>query len=243
MTTPFVREMMRQFSDQGGDVADTHWFDISGASRAAFGTDWINWLRNYQPPFDKCVVVYQGATKAGQKHEFIMTVQTYPEQPYPEKGTAVAVGMLARMAGESYRQMPPLAYLVEGDRYQYWSLPDEPIKDEEANLILSWVTIWYRSLSQGTEAYVPTARDTFTNRRKIAQGKLPIYEWRTVVVTPRKPYAASESKGGTHASPRQHDRRGHLRHLRNGKDVWVRPCKVGDPSKGAVFHDYEVRPA
>lgn len=61
---------------------------------------------------------------------------------------------------------------------------------------------------------------------------------RTVIIEPSQ--AKAHPTGGTHASPRLHDRRGHLRRLRGGKNVWVRPCKVGDASLGAVFHDYEV---
>ena len=34
------------------------------------------------------------------------------------------------------------------------------------------------------------------------------------------------AKGGTHASPRPHDRRGHPRHLKSGRTVWVRDCKI-----------------
>ena len=85
-------------------------------------------------------------------------------------------------------------------------------------------------------AYKPTIRETFTNRRKIAQGKKPSYDWRTVTVLPRE---RSDDLGGTHASPRAHDRRGHWRTLKT-KKVWVKPCKVGDPSAGQVFHDYKV---
>ena len=27
----------------------------------------------------------------------------------------------------------------------------------------------------------------------------------------------------------------------DGRIVWVRPCKVGDASRGTVFHDYQVK--
>ncbi len=58
-------------------------------------------------------------------------------------------------------------------------------------------------------------------------------------IEPPKP--RSEGKGATHASPRLHDRRGHLRRLASGKNVWVKSCKVGDASKGAIFHDYAIK--
>ena len=105
-------------------------------------------------------------------------------------------------------------------------------------MILGFVSAWYESLSRRSEAYVPSVAQTFTNRRKIAQGKIPAYDWRTVIIEPIAP--RQEAKGGTHASPRQHDRRGHLRRLRSGKNVWVKPHKVGDPSLGVIFHDYQI---
>ena len=45
---------------------------------------------------------------------------------------------------------------------------------------------------------------------------------------------------GTHASPRLHWRRGHRRHLPDGKATWVRACLVGDPFAGTVSHDYQL---
>jgi hypothetical protein len=109
----------------------------------------------------------------------------------------------------------------------------------EAEMILGFVSAWYESLSRRSQAYIPAVAKTFTNQRKIAQGKTPAYEWRTVVIEPSKPQP--EPKGGTHASPRLHDRRGHLRRLQSGKNVWVKPCKVGDPSRGTIFHDYQLQ--
>ena len=53
-----------------------------------------------------------------------------------------------------------------------------------------------------------------------------------------KPYV---DHGGTHASPRPHDRRGHRRHLSDGRAVWVRSCHVGETarhmSRGHAFYE------
>jgi hypothetical protein len=65
------------------------------------------------------------------------------------------------------------------------------------------------------------------------------WDYRIVKVTAEvKPRA--EPQGGHHASPRLHLRRGHWRHLRSGREVWVRDCKVGDKTQGGVIHDYVV---
>lgn len=45
-------------------------------------------------------------------------------------------------------------------------------------------------------------------------------------------------KGGTHASPRVHLRRGHIRQYAPGKTTWVQPCIVRGKSAGIVNKDY-----
>jgi hypothetical protein len=47
---------------------------------------------------------------------------------------------------------------------------------------------------------------------------------------------------GTHASPRLHLRRGHIRRLDESRTVWVQSCVVG-AEPGAVLKDYRVTPA
>lgn len=89
-----------------------------------------------------------------------------------------------------------------------------------------------------TQVYKPYDAKPFINQKRLKKGKPLSYEWRTVIVEPK--VVVSVSHGGTHASPRLHDRRGHWRTMKkSGKRVWVKECKVGDPSKGVVFHDYK----
>jgi len=49
-----------------------------------------------------------------------------------------------------------------------------------------------------------------------------------------------QPKGGTHASPRWHVRRGHWRQYKTGKRVWIDNMEVGDKALGVVAHDYVV---
>ncbi len=89
------------------------------------------------------------------------------------------------------------------------------------------------------EGYRAEVARTFTAQRKKTRGKTPAYAWRTVEVTARAG-ADRGPAGGSHASPRAHERRGHWRTMPRGR-VWVRPCRVGDPASGSVFHDYRVK--
>lgn len=40
---------------------------------------------------------------------------------------------------------------------------------------------------------------------------------------------------------RQHERRGHWRHFKNGKKTWIRNCLAGDPNLGFVSKDYNFK--
>ena len=44
---------------------------------------------------------------------------------------------------------------------------------------------------------------------------------------------------GTHESPRQHLRRGHIRRLESG-NIWVNACVVGNSEKGVIKKSYNV---
>lgn len=84
---------------------------------------------------------------------------------------------------------------------------------------------------------------THANRVRVRTGKAPLFSHHIVTVTPRSyldlAQAAPAATGDLLRSPpRIHLRRGHRRHLRSGKEVWVSPCTVGDKARGAVSHDY-----
>lgn len=79
------------------------------------------------------------------------------------------------------------------------------------------------------------------NARRVRRGKRPFFEWTTVKVEPRAP---SEHQGGTHASPKPHMRRGHVRRLKDGRVITIKNCIINRhkmPDEGFVFHDYVVK--
>jgi hypothetical protein len=80
--------------------------------------------------------------------------------------------------------------------------------------------------------------DAAVNAKRARKGKRPFFEWTTVEI---KPSVATEPKGGTHASPKPHMRRGHIRRLKSGKIVTVKNMIVNRhkmPDEGFIFHDY-----
>ena len=79
-----------------------------------------------------------------------------------------------------------------------------------------------------------------TNAKRIRRGKAPLYEWTTLQLETKPPELPAAPKGGTHASPRLHQRRGHWATSKLGKKFWRRESVVGDPEKGMIFHDYKT---
>jgi hypothetical protein len=220
--TPAIQAAMQIFIEAGGDPTLAHWFDISDAPDPP---DYDSDIA-HRPPFNNCVV-------ACQSHNLTYAIIVKGENP--EKGIKVTVFNCETADG-----FKSLEYVTVNGHLAFRPLHDTTLTQQEAKTILNAVFNWYRLLSQGRlPTHQPHARPTILNQRRIATGKPPKYEWKTVYLEPVKP--RFEPKGGTHASPRLHDRRGHLRRLRNGRSVWVKPCKVGDASKGAVWHDYAVR--
>lgn len=78
-----------------------------------------------------------------------------------------------------------------------------------------------------------------SNAKRVRKGKAPLYEWTTVQLERKTPELPAAPKGGTHASPRLHQRRGHWVTSKLGKKFWRRESVVGDPEKGMIFHDYK----
>lgn len=79
----------------------------------------------------------------------------------------------------------------------------------------------------------------FINAKRIAKGKVPFFSYRTLCIMPDAGKAQNGKGGGTHASPRLHLRRGHIRRL-GDRRVWVKSSLVGDKSKGFAGKDYTV---
>ena len=226
MTTPLIREGMSLMLDGKLDPVDFMWFDISTDKSPDVGS---GILTESRPPFDRCVVMYRSKVNDSMMCVF---------GDDPSKGVIASAWM--GPVGKKPTSIPPMVYVVKDGIINYGaSDPEIPISEPEAKAVLSLIALWYRMLASSQTAYRPEVAPTFTNRRKIAQGKKLSYDWHTVVIEPQQPKSAS--MGGTHASPRLHDRRGHLRKYKSGKTGWVKNCKVGNASLGTVFHDYEVR--
>jgi hypothetical protein len=74
--------------------------------------------------------------------------------------------------------------------------------------------------------------------KRAATGKPPFFTYKVLQLSPGK--SGSTGRGGSHAGPRTHLRRGHIRRLAD-RTTWVRAALINPGSeRGAVVKDYEI---
>lgn len=114
-------------------------------------------------------------------------------------------------------------------------------EDERAGYAQAGSGIVWRALGILATSPVTTAHEIpRTRRRKLERAGVTGWNWTMVSVDPEQVKPRSPSRGGTHASPRWHIRRGHWRNLADGRRIFIRECQVGDMTRGGVVKDYEV---
>ena len=74
--------------------------------------------------------------------------------------------------------------------------------------------------------------------RGAANKNLPFYETKCLTIKTTQKQGLGTGTG-THQSPRQHLRRGHIRRLESG-NIWVNACVVGNSEKGVIKKSYNV---
>jgi hypothetical protein len=221
--TPLVREMVKMVSVANLDPTQMQWFDVTGAIKEYIGYDQKKYLL-HPAPYKNMMLC--GKTAQG---DFMLSVLAEPV-------ATIVTGWIMKPTG--YKTLGTFLFSEDNGEPKTGEV-DKPIDPQDQSMMCAIVAMFYASLDMRVEAYVPTAKDTFTNRRKIKEGKLPLYDWHTIVIEP--PKKSQEHQGGTHASPRRHQARGHWRTYKSGKRGWVKECWRGDATKGTVFKDYELR--
>lgn len=81
------------------------------------------------------------------------------------------------------------------------------------------------------------------NAKRRKKGKTQFWEWKTIEIKQTRTLP-SAPQGGTHASPKPHERMGHWRAYKSGKRIFIKPHIVNKhkiPEEGYIFHDYTTR--
>ena len=220
--TPLIQEFV---AANPADAVNHHWFDMSAAYRREQAIDANILSRPLPYPRTALVCSYDG------KKALIFVFRTGDLTGVT--GLQVQNGKVQEFAG--------FLYLVDDEGVKVRHNDGTPFdyRTSHATGVLAFVAGFLQSLETApATAHQPIRRANW--EKKIRQGKVPTYDWVTVVIEPTKPKA--DPQGGTHASPRWHERRGHWRTMKKtGKRVWVKNCEVGDKSLGAVFKDYKIQ--
>lgn len=128
--------------------------------------------------------------------------------------------------------------------------PDDAMKREAAcNLGDPVWTALAMLATDGVEVETIPAPERL-NKQRVAKGKHPIPSWQRVNSKPyitallaRRSGARRGPGGGHHASPVMHVRRGHLRRLEDGRQIWVRDCIVNAADGSPVVRShYAMKP-
>jgi hypothetical protein len=79
------------------------------------------------------------------------------------------------------------------------------------------------------------------NKKRARNGKLPMYAYHVLMLNPLEEKENKvEHQGGTHASPRLHLRRGHIRRLADNRVTWVNAAMIGNKKNGVVEKSYAI---
>lgn len=219
--TPLVKEMVKLVSIANLDPTEMHWFDVTGAIKDYIGCDQRKYLL-HPAPYKNMVLC--GRTTAG---DFMVSVLV-------DQAATIVTGWIIKPNG--YKVLGSFLIAEQNGEPKVGDV-DKPIDPQDRSMMCAIVAMFYASLDMETQAYVPTPHKANVSRAK--RGLKPLYDWHTVVVKPSKP--KQEHKGGTHASPRRHQARGHWRTYKSGKRGWVKECWRGDASKGTIFKDYQLK--
>lgn len=120
---------------------------------------------------------------------------------------------------------------------------------KKAKTWMSGSTTQFMSFLYYATAVRPLVQETYTcppnpaNVKRRRQGKVPMYEWKTIVIDNviRKRIAKAKRAAKPSDPKREHGVRGHWAVSKLGKRFWRREHKRGDASKGTIFHDYQTQ--
>jgi len=93
------------------------------------------------------------------------------------------------------------------------------------------------AMSQYETEIVDQKPDAQAQKLRRLRGKKPLFTYKIITITGKK--KQSQPRGGTHASPVTHLRRGHWRHYKSGKRSWVEAALINGKD-GMVGKDYRV---
>ena len=219
------RSALGNTSKYNVDPSNYHWFDIDAAANGNWNIH-ENLKSSFRLPFPAVALAM-----AGSVPYFVVLSQVSPtshafDLVVPARNRLIS-GVMSLSSNNNTE------YTMR-DRVRNLHVESEDASWYAKMVQLARVTLFHVLNSERREAY--TARKIAPKKGQMLSR--PLYDWHTVALKPTS--QKIEPQGGTHASPRPHDRRGHHRTLKSGKQVWVRNMRVGK-GDGFIFKDYVVK--
>ena len=108
----------------------------------------------------------------------------------------------------------------------------------------TWTLFSFLNLLQCTNVHIEQSFPKFARRSspgKTCKAPIPFDHYHILTIdVPHGQKAQGPPLGGTHARPREHLRRGHIRRLSEDHKVWVQSCVVNAGLHGVVTKDYAI---
>lgn len=224
--TPLITEMVKLVSEP----ETAHWFDLGTIDRHVPAAR-LEWDKARHMPYPRTCCVFR-TTEIDTKYAVLLV----PGE------NSITVAYVAKEPGKPTIHSHVISIINVDGELVYRVGGKEPEDENKVKNVARVLVVVVQRIHGESVAYRPERSGTKAQQDKRARrGKAPLFDWHTVTIR-REASEQHVHQGGTHASPRLHDRRGHWRTYKvTGKRVWVRDCKVGDASKGAVFKDYKVK--
>lgn len=219
-------------------AADYKWFDIADIDHGVVHQHSENMEVIKNPlPFEKCAIA--GIDLDGQT--FAVLVSQEDSMYLIHGANTMAEHDNLRVQIDPVFRINPMEESTDDGIsifYEDKRFADNPIANQVSTISIVIIATFLRNLHNQRVNTVYTPIPSKNHAKRIRQRKPPLFSWHTVVIEP--PKEPSSNQGGTHASPRLHDVRGHWVN-RNGKRFWRKAHQRGDASLGVVFHDYKFK--
>ena len=235
--TPLILRAVNFFPEL---AADYKWFDIADTDHGVTYTHQENMEGIKNPlPFEKCAIA--GIDLDGQTYAVLVSREADGMLLVQGANTLANTNNLQIQIDPVFRVDPVEDGAAEGGItlfYEDKQFEKNELANQVSGISLVIINTFLRSLDRQLISEVYTPIPSKNHAKRLRQGKLPLFDWHTVAIEPPKPKA--EAQGGTHASPRLHDVRGHWV-KRGDKRFWRKAHQRGDASIGVVFHDYKLK--
>jgi len=173
------------------------------------------------------------------KGRFIGSV--FSEQPSDGNDRVVLAEVVAMDENENPDIVSRTMYFINNGKYESFS--DYMDNDHESRVnytldsqgLLKCIQV----INCSNVEFIENPAPKMINQKRIKKGKYPLFSFKTLHLNTHSSIKNKSEEGGTHASPRVHMRRGHVRKI-EGREIWVQPCVVGDKLQGITHKDYKA---